>query len=82
MLAATLVPEHCSSGHRGTRCRWSHFLSFCLGHILKMCNRSNLSSHPHVVTMTIRQQPSPFSPVLLKLLRLDAPGLIQLSSFS
>jgi hypothetical protein len=30
MLAATLVPEHCSSGHRGKFCRWSHFISFCL----------------------------------------------------
>jgi hypothetical protein len=31
MLAATLVPEHCSSGHSGKSCRWSHLISFCLG---------------------------------------------------
>jgi hypothetical protein len=31
MLAATLVPEHCSSGHCGELCRWSHLVSFCLG---------------------------------------------------
>src|SRR5450759_600452 len=27
MLAATLVPEHCSSGHCGKLCRWSHLIS-------------------------------------------------------
>jgi hypothetical protein len=42
MLAATLVPEHCSSGHCGKLCRWSHLISSakgqrnCLAHI-KSC---------------------------------------------
>jgi hypothetical protein len=27
VLAATLVPEHCSSGHCGKLCRWSHLIS-------------------------------------------------------
>ena len=31
MLAATLVPEHCSSGHRGKLCRWSHLISSAEG---------------------------------------------------
>jgi hypothetical protein len=31
MLAATLVPEHCSSGHCGKLCRWSHLISSAKG---------------------------------------------------
>jgi hypothetical protein len=31
MLAATLVPEHCSSGHCGKFCRWSHLISSASG---------------------------------------------------
>src|SRR5258708_6784944 len=31
MLAATLVPEHCSSGHCGKLCRWSHPISSAKG---------------------------------------------------
>jgi hypothetical protein len=31
MLAATLMPEHCSSGHCGKLCRWSHLISSAKG---------------------------------------------------
>jgi hypothetical protein len=31
MLAATLAPEHCSSGHCGKLCRWSHLISSAKG---------------------------------------------------
>ena len=31
MLAATLVPEHCISGHCGKLCRWSHLISSAKG---------------------------------------------------
>jgi hypothetical protein len=31
VLAATLVPEHCSSGHCGELCRWSHRISSARG---------------------------------------------------
>jgi hypothetical protein len=42
MLAATLVPEHCSSGHCGKLCRWSHLISSAKGQrncwpTLKVC---------------------------------------------
>src|SRR3954452_18660201 len=31
MLAATLVPGRCSSGHCGKLCRWSHLISSAKG---------------------------------------------------
>jgi len=31
MLAATLTPEHCNSGHCGKFCRWSHLISSAEG---------------------------------------------------
>ena len=31
MLAAMLMPEHCSSGHCGKFCRWSHLVSSAQG---------------------------------------------------
>lgn len=49
MLAATLVPEHCSSGHRGKSCRWSHFVSFCLANTIvsqtKVCSAIQSVKH-------------------------------------
>jgi hypothetical protein len=45
VLAATLVPEHCRSGHCGDFCRWSHRISSAVGQLncwrlLKMCPAS------------------------------------------
>src|ERR1700730_371310 len=53
MLAATLVPEHCSSGHCGKLCRWSHLISSakgqrsCLAHIKSCVVLPYLSSISH-----------------------------------
>jgi hypothetical protein len=49
MLAATLVPEHCSSGHCGKLCRWSHLISSAKGQrncwpTLEVCGASAPSS--------------------------------------
>ena len=50
MLAATLVPEHCISGHCGKLCRWSHLISSaegqrnCLARIKSWVVLPNLSS--------------------------------------
>jgi hypothetical protein len=50
MLAATLVPEHCSSDHCGRLCRWSHLISSaegqrnCLARIKSWVVLPNLSS--------------------------------------
>jgi hypothetical protein len=53
MLAATLVPEHCSSGHCGKLCRWSHLISSAKGQrncwpTLKVCG----------ATHSVKYQPS------------------------
>jgi hypothetical protein len=45
VLAATLVPEHCRSGHCGNFCRWSHHISSATGQpncwrLLKVCPAS------------------------------------------
>ena len=45
VLAATLVPEHCRSGHCGDFCRWSHCVSSARGQrncwrLLKVCRPS------------------------------------------
>jgi hypothetical protein len=49
VLAATLVPEHCSSGHCGKFCRWSHLISSAqgptqiVGHVLSWVVPPDLS---------------------------------------
>jgi hypothetical protein len=53
MLATTLVPEHCSSGHGGKLCRWSHLISSAKGQrncwpTLKVCS----------ATHSVKYQPS------------------------
>jgi hypothetical protein len=48
MLAATLVPEDCSSGHRGKFCRWTILSSSALANTIvsqtKVAMHSSLSS--------------------------------------
>ena len=34
MLAGTLMPEHCNSGHCGEPCRWSHLVSSALANLI------------------------------------------------
>jgi hypothetical protein len=61
MLAATLVPEHCSSGHRGKLCRWSHLISSAEGQrncwpTLKLCRAIQLVKYQ---SSPLRHPPHP-----------------------